>query len=55
MVVFYLVGGATWGVNFMDVVFLVGLFSGKILCGVVLYLCFGGTWVHVTTGKDLLG
>ena len=26
-----------------------------MFCGVVvLYLCFGGTWVHVTTEKDLL-
>ena len=29
-------------------------FNLRIVGIVVLYLCFGGTWVHVMTKKDLL-
>ena len=53
-VMFFLGVGATWVVNF-DGCGLPGLVccSKSYFVFLVLYLCFDGTWVHVTTEKDL--
>ena len=56
MVGFYLGVGATW------VVYFNGCGLPRLVClakvtfaFLALYLCSGGTWVHVVTKKDLLG